>query len=266
MIDQIYRTGHDRYLAALDARSPPATPPRRPMPAKLSLRVVAPAFLISELTTALWIGFLIYLPFLVVDLVVSAVLAAMGLIMLPPSQVAAAAEAGPVRARRRLDARRRRPAADLRARLPRPRLIDRAGRRRPLPFAIHPNPEPHRHGRRDAHRRDPRGRPHGLLLAAGPLPAALLVGLLAARLPGDDPDERADRRPRLPTARRRRRPPSCCSPGSSPAGSTFAAASLGDSPSCSERPSGRIARKYRISHRSQQRMTSVFGPKLIVVP
>jgi flagellar biosynthetic protein FliP len=50
--------------------------------------VVAPAFLISELTTALWIGFVIYLPFLVVDLVVSAVLAATGLIMLPPAQVA----------------------------------------------------------------------------------------------------------------------------------------------------------------------------------
>jgi flagellar biosynthetic protein FliP len=54
----------------------------------LPLRVVAPAFLISELTTAFWIGFLIYLPFLVVDLVVSAVLAASGLVMLPPGQVA----------------------------------------------------------------------------------------------------------------------------------------------------------------------------------
>ena len=50
--------------------------------------MVAPAFLISELTTALWIGFAIFLPFLVVDLVVSSVLAATGLIMLPPSQVA----------------------------------------------------------------------------------------------------------------------------------------------------------------------------------
>ena len=52
------------------------------------LRVVAPAFLLSELTTALVIGFYIYLPFLVIDLVVSAVLAAMGLFMLPPSLVA----------------------------------------------------------------------------------------------------------------------------------------------------------------------------------
>ena len=49
---------------------------------------MAPAFLLSELTTALTIGFLIYLPFLVVDLVVAAVLSAMGLFMLPPSLVA----------------------------------------------------------------------------------------------------------------------------------------------------------------------------------
>ena len=50
--------------------------------------MIAPAFLLSELTTALTIGFLIYLPFLVIDLVVSAVLAAMGLFMLPPTLVA----------------------------------------------------------------------------------------------------------------------------------------------------------------------------------
>ena len=52
------------------------------------LRVVAPAYLLSELTTALMMGFYIYLPFLVIDLVVSSVLAAMGLFMLPPSLVA----------------------------------------------------------------------------------------------------------------------------------------------------------------------------------
>jgi flagellar biosynthetic protein FliP len=93
MIDQIHRTGHARYLEALEAHAPAvggdsgeAEP--APAPSSPPLRVVAPAFLISELTTALWIGFVIYLPFLVVDLVVSAVLAATGLIMLPPAQVA----------------------------------------------------------------------------------------------------------------------------------------------------------------------------------
>jgi flagellar biosynthetic protein FliP len=53
-----------------------------------SLAVIAPAFLLSELTTALFMGFAIYLPFLVIDLVVSAVLTAMGLFMLPPAMVA----------------------------------------------------------------------------------------------------------------------------------------------------------------------------------
>src|SRR5262249_21047028 len=52
------------------------------------LRVVAPAYLLSELTTALTYGFCLYLPFLVIDLVVSSVLAATGLFMLPPALVA----------------------------------------------------------------------------------------------------------------------------------------------------------------------------------
>ena len=68
------------------------------------LTVVAPAFLLSELTTALMIGFFVYLPFLVIDLVVSSVLAAIGLFMLPADPGGDAAEADRVRAGRRLDA------------------------------------------------------------------------------------------------------------------------------------------------------------------
>jgi len=49
--------------------------------------VLVPAFIISELKTAFQIGFLIYLPFLVVDLVVSSVLMAMGMMMLPPIMI-----------------------------------------------------------------------------------------------------------------------------------------------------------------------------------
>lgn len=51
------------------------------------LRAVAPAFLVSELTTALSMGFAIYLPFLVVDLVISVLLSSMGLFLLPPAVV-----------------------------------------------------------------------------------------------------------------------------------------------------------------------------------
>ncbi|RJP55226.1 MAG: flagellar biosynthetic protein FliP [Deltaproteobacteria bacterium] len=51
---------------------------------KLSLKIVVPAFAISELKTAFEIGFLIYLPFLVLDMVVSSILLSMGMMMLPP--------------------------------------------------------------------------------------------------------------------------------------------------------------------------------------
>ena len=53
----------------------------------VSLRVLIPAFMISELNTAFQIGFLVYIPFLVIDMVVSAVLMAMGMMMLPPTVV-----------------------------------------------------------------------------------------------------------------------------------------------------------------------------------
>ncbi len=46
--------------------------------------VLIPAFVISELKTAFQIGFIVYLPFLVIDMVISGVLMAMGMMMLPP--------------------------------------------------------------------------------------------------------------------------------------------------------------------------------------
>lgn len=50
----------------------------------LSLTTLVPAFAISELRTAFLIGFLIFIPFLVIDLVVSAALSSLGMMMLPP--------------------------------------------------------------------------------------------------------------------------------------------------------------------------------------
>jgi flagellar biosynthetic protein FliP len=58
-----------------------ATPAR---PQDVSLRVLVPAFMISELKRAFEIGFLLFLPFLVIDLVVASVLMSMGMMMLPP--------------------------------------------------------------------------------------------------------------------------------------------------------------------------------------
>jgi flagellar biosynthetic protein FliP len=46
-----------------------------------------PAFIISELKTAFQIGFLLYIPFIVLDMVVASVLMAMGMMMLPPMLV-----------------------------------------------------------------------------------------------------------------------------------------------------------------------------------
>ena len=47
--------------------------------------VLIPAFIISELKTAFQIGFLIFLPFLLIDLIISSTLMSMGMVMLPPS-------------------------------------------------------------------------------------------------------------------------------------------------------------------------------------
>jgi len=53
----------------------------------IPMSVLIPSFMISELKTAFQIGFLIYIPFLVIDMVVSAILMAMGMMMLPPTVV-----------------------------------------------------------------------------------------------------------------------------------------------------------------------------------
>ena len=53
-------------------------------PEDVSLRILIPAFMISELKRAFEIGFLLFLPFLIIDLVVASVLMSMGMMMLPP--------------------------------------------------------------------------------------------------------------------------------------------------------------------------------------
>lgn len=63
---------------------------REPQPATLDdipTITLFPAFVISELRTAFTMGFVIYLPFLVIDLVVSSILLSMGMMMLPPSLI-----------------------------------------------------------------------------------------------------------------------------------------------------------------------------------
>ena len=57
-------------------------------PENLSLRILIPAFMISEIRRAFEIGFLIFVPFLIIDMVVASVLMAMGMMMLPPIIIA----------------------------------------------------------------------------------------------------------------------------------------------------------------------------------
>jgi flagellar biosynthetic protein FliP len=54
-------------------------------PEDLPLRVVIPGFIISELRTAFQMGFLIFVPFILIDLVVATVLMSMGMLMMPPT-------------------------------------------------------------------------------------------------------------------------------------------------------------------------------------
>ncbi|NJM81747.1 MAG: flagellar type III secretion system pore protein FliP [Tabrizicola sp.] len=56
-------------------------------PAEASLSLLVPSFLLSEIQRAFEIGFMIFLPFLIIDLVVAAILMSMGMMMVPPAVV-----------------------------------------------------------------------------------------------------------------------------------------------------------------------------------
>ena len=79
MLDQT-RTG-DLVMFENEAHVHPAKPSEAPMD------VVIPAFILSELESAFIIGFILFVPFMIIDLVVSATLMSMGIVMLPPTLV-----------------------------------------------------------------------------------------------------------------------------------------------------------------------------------
>ncbi len=64
-----------------------AKAPRPNGPADLPMRVVIPAFVISELKTGFQMGFFLFIPFLLIDLVVSTTLLSMGMLQLPPAMI-----------------------------------------------------------------------------------------------------------------------------------------------------------------------------------
>ncbi len=57
-------------------------------PEELPLKIVVPSFIISELRTAFQMGFLLFVPFILIDLVVATVLMSMGMMMMPPATIA----------------------------------------------------------------------------------------------------------------------------------------------------------------------------------
>jgi flagellar biosynthetic protein FliP len=73
------RTRDLSLFVSLAHISPPKTR------ADIPTYVLIPAFIVSELKTAFQIGFLIFLPFLIIDLIVSSALMSMGMVMLPPT-------------------------------------------------------------------------------------------------------------------------------------------------------------------------------------
>jgi flagellar biosynthetic protein FliP len=62
--------------------------PESAAPEAIPWRALLPAFLVGELKRAFEIGFLLFLPFLVIDMVVASLLMSLGMMMLPPSVVA----------------------------------------------------------------------------------------------------------------------------------------------------------------------------------
>ncbi len=76
----------DLFTRLAGIEGPPETQAESPS-RHLPLKVVVPAFVLSELKTSFQMGFLLFLPFLVIDLVISSVLLSMGMFMLPPVMI-----------------------------------------------------------------------------------------------------------------------------------------------------------------------------------
>ena len=78
------RVDPDTFASLASLRDPTAV---APIAQDADLSILVPSFLLSEIERAFQIGFLIFLPFLIIDLVVAAVLMSMGMMMVPPAIV-----------------------------------------------------------------------------------------------------------------------------------------------------------------------------------
>ena len=86
MVKQTYKDDLRLFLQMSHTPLPKITDPAHPADS-LPMQVVIPAFVISELKTGFIFGFIIYIPFIIIDLVVSSLLMSMGMMMLPPTVI-----------------------------------------------------------------------------------------------------------------------------------------------------------------------------------
>ncbi len=86
MFRQIEKTGNEQdiYLFLGYSRTTPIQPNESVLPKDVPSTVLIPSFILSELKTSFIMGFRIYLPFLVIDMVIASILISMGMMMLPP--------------------------------------------------------------------------------------------------------------------------------------------------------------------------------------
>ena len=84
MIHQIIKAGNDDDV---DLFTDAIGQPRAKKWDDVKTMSLIPAFMLSELKTAFFLGFKIYLPFLIIDMVISTVLISMGMMMLPPAMI-----------------------------------------------------------------------------------------------------------------------------------------------------------------------------------
>ena len=89
MLKQVYEADLDMFMSLADSRGiiDSSEYTSQEDLQNLSLAVVVPSFITSELKRAFLIGFLLYIPFLLIDLIVSSTLMSMGMVMLPPTTI-----------------------------------------------------------------------------------------------------------------------------------------------------------------------------------
>lgn len=87
MLKQTEKKSLDLFLSISKAQPPDISQGQEGY-MKLGLTTIVPSFILSELNKAFTMGFLIFIPFLIIDLVVSSTLMSMGMVMLPPTMIA----------------------------------------------------------------------------------------------------------------------------------------------------------------------------------